>query len=237
MEELEPRYEIPHRTVIPRIYGEVKEQVNSKIVDLQQQKNKVALITDMWTSEEMRGIKLSLFNTRVWAGVCESCCWAFFWMAHRCKYSFGYILSDNAIEQSTVSAIIADNASNMDLALWIGEWRNRHCFSHALQLAINDGLKMSPGVQRHDKICQNHCSIFHRSTKATKKLKELQVQLKLTWLQDYQTAQHSGIVPTICSKGSWSKKLPSQWCVVQLEVHEQASKFQNGPCWRNLCKY
>ena len=51
MEELEPCYEIPHRSVIPRIYEEVKEQVKSKVVYLQQQKNKVVLTTDMWTSE------------------------------------------------------------------------------------------------------------------------------------------------------------------------------------------
>ena len=56
MEELEPHYKLPHRTtfcrsVIPRIYEEVKEQVKSKVVDLQQQKNKVALTTDMWISE------------------------------------------------------------------------------------------------------------------------------------------------------------------------------------------
>ena len=41
-----------------------------------------------------------------------------------------HILSDNAIDQSTVSAVITDNALNMDLALWVGEWRSRHCFGH-----------------------------------------------------------------------------------------------------------
>ena len=55
MEELEPHYEISHRTtfyrsIIPRIHKEVKEQVKSK-VGLQQRKNKVALTTDMWLSE------------------------------------------------------------------------------------------------------------------------------------------------------------------------------------------
>ena len=36
---------------VDQIYEEVKEQVKSKAVDLQQQKNKVALTTDMWTLE------------------------------------------------------------------------------------------------------------------------------------------------------------------------------------------
>ena len=90
-----------------------------------------------------------------------------------------HILSDYAIDQSTVSAVIADNASNMDLALQLGEWRSRHCFSHTLQLAINDGLKMSPGVQYMIQSAKAIVAFFHRSTKATEKLKELQVQLKL----------------------------------------------------------
>lgn len=47
------------------------------------------------------------------------------------------------------------------------------------QLAINDGLKMSLGVQDMIKSAKAIVAFFHRSTKATEKLKELQVQLKL----------------------------------------------------------
>jgi len=46
-----------------------------------------------------------------------------------------------------VPAVITDNASNMDLASRLGEWTSRHCFGHTLQWAIDDGIKMSPGVQ------------------------------------------------------------------------------------------
>ena len=56
------------------------------------------------------------------------------------------VLGNYSIDQSAVSAVIADNAANMDLALRLGEWRSRHCFGHTLQLAICDGLKMSPAV-------------------------------------------------------------------------------------------
>ena len=56
MQQLEPRYEIPHRTtfsrsIIPTIYGEVKQQIKFKLTGLQQSKSIVALTTDMWTSE------------------------------------------------------------------------------------------------------------------------------------------------------------------------------------------
>ena len=56
MQQLEPCYEIPHRTtflrsVVPSIYKEVKQQIEPKLTDVQQSKSKLALTTDMWTSE------------------------------------------------------------------------------------------------------------------------------------------------------------------------------------------
>ena len=56
MHQLEPCCEIPHRTtfsrsVVPSIYKEVKQQVEWKLTDVQQSKSKLALTTDMWTSE------------------------------------------------------------------------------------------------------------------------------------------------------------------------------------------
>ena len=56
MHQLEPHYEIPHKTtfsrfVIPSIYKEVEQQFESKLTDVQQSKNKLALTTDMWTLE------------------------------------------------------------------------------------------------------------------------------------------------------------------------------------------
>ena len=52
MTELEPRSDITHRTtfsrsVTPKIYMDVKEQVKSKVVDLQQRKSRVTLTIDM----------------------------------------------------------------------------------------------------------------------------------------------------------------------------------------------
>ena len=54
-EQLEPRYNIPHRktfsrSVIPGIYEEAKRKVKRTLVELQVD-TKVALTTDMWTSE------------------------------------------------------------------------------------------------------------------------------------------------------------------------------------------
>ena len=45
------------------------------------------------------------------------------------------VLSNNAIDQSTVSAVIGDTTANMDLSLRLQEWRSRYCCGDTLQLA------------------------------------------------------------------------------------------------------
>ena len=93
--------------------------------------------------------------------------------------SLTQMLSDYSIDNSSVSAVITDNAANVDLAKRLGQWSSRHCFGHTLQLAIEDGLKISPAVQAMLKSAKAIVSFYHRSTKGMEKLKELQVQLKL----------------------------------------------------------
>jgi len=56
MQQLEPRYQIPHRTtycrsVIPSMYKEARKEVESKLGDVLQSKSKMSLTTNMWTSE------------------------------------------------------------------------------------------------------------------------------------------------------------------------------------------
>jgi len=55
MQQLEPRYQIHHRTtfsrsVIPSMYKEARKEVESKLGDVLQSKSKMSLTTDMWTS-------------------------------------------------------------------------------------------------------------------------------------------------------------------------------------------
>ena len=72
MHQLEPRYQIPHRTtfsrsVIPSLYKEARKKVELKLSDVLHNKNKMSLTTDMWTSEAKRclpWINLSFFVSR-----------------------------------------------------------------------------------------------------------------------------------------------------------------------------
>ena len=174
---MEPHYEIPHRTtflrsIVPSIYKRVKQQVESKLTDVQQSKRKLALITDMWTSEandaylglrchyltanfELVSLSLAVehFTGRHTGANIVSC--------------LKQILSNCNIDQAAVSVVVTDNASNMDLALRLGEWSSRHCFGHTLQLAIDDGIKMSPCMQEVIKSAKTIVAFYNRSTKAT----------------------------------------------------------------------
>ena len=119
-------------------------------------------------------------------------------------------------------------------------------FDHALQLAINDGLKMSPNVQDMIKSAKAIVAFSHRSTKATKKLKELQVQLKLPsykiitdcptqwnnihymlqWLLEQKAA-----ITVMCSSARRPRAIlsVSEWSILEelvqiLKPHEEATR-------------
>jgi len=210
-------------------------QVKSTVKGLKHSMDKVALTTDMWTSEAndfYLGLSCHHLSQEF---ELKSLCLAVapFPGQHtgvNIASGISNILSEYAIDQSTVSAVITDNASNMDLAVHLGEWRSRHCFGHTFQLAIDDGLKMSAEVQTM--ICQGHCSIFHWSTKATVKLKKLQVQLKLPghklitdypthWNSTYYMVQHlleqKATVTVVCSSpgGLRASLSVSEWMMLE----------------------
>ena len=131
MQQLEPQYEIPHRmtflrSVVPAIYQEVK---------LMEMHSKLALTTDMWTSEANDAyLGLSCHYLTATFEMVLFC--------HKNEYFSGrhtganiaaclkQILSNYSINQAFVFVVVTDNASNMDLALHLVEWNSRHCFGH-----------------------------------------------------------------------------------------------------------
>ena len=139
----------------------------------------------------------------------------------------------------------------MDLALWLGKWRSRHCFGHTLQLAINNnGLKMSLGIQDMIKSAKAIVAFLHHSTKTTEKLKELQVQLKLSankiitdyptqWNSTYymlqQLLEQKAAITMMCSSSGGLREnlLVLEWTM--LEELVQILKPQENSVWNRLC--
>ena len=166
------------------MYKEARKEVEPKLSDVLQSKNKMALTTDMWTSEANDAyLGLTCHFLTADFELVSLCLAAEPFTGRHTGVNIAsclkHILRDFTIDQAAVSAVITDNASNMDLASRLGEWNSRHCFGHTLQLAIDDGIKMSPRIREMIKSTKAIVAFYNRATKSTERLTELQEQLSL----------------------------------------------------------
>lgn len=103
------------------------------------------------------------------------------------------IMDEWSLSLDQVSAVTTDNASNMVLAMNFLEWTRIPCFSHSLQLAVEDALKL-PQVSRALARCRRLVSHFHHSAKSAYLLRQKQVDLhqeQLCLIRDVQTRWNS----------------------------------------------
>ena len=75
------------------------------------------------------------------------------------------IIDEWGLSLDQVPAVTTDNASNMVLAMNVLEWTRIPCFSHSLQLAVEDELKL-PQVSYALARCRRLISYFHHSAKS-----------------------------------------------------------------------
>ena len=75
------------------------------------------------------------------------------------------IMDEWGLSLDQVSAVTTVNASNMVLAMNVLEWTRVPCFSHSLQLAVEDELKL-PQVSCALARCRRLISYFHHSAKS-----------------------------------------------------------------------
>lgn len=73
-----------------------------------------------------------------------------------------------------INAIVSDNANNIVAAVGLTGWTHIPCVAHSLNLVVQSGLKSITSI--HDKV-KAIVAHFHRSTVASEKLKELQLQM------------------------------------------------------------
>lgn len=78
--------------------------------------------------------------------------------------------------QNKISCVVSDNAANILAAIRNAGWTSLPCFAHTLHLVVIDSLK-DPNVHQIITKCKSIVDHFHRSTKATNKLKEMQKQM------------------------------------------------------------
>ena len=103
------------------------------------------------------------------------------------------IMGEWSLSLDHVSAVTTDNASNMVLAMKTLEWTRIPCFSHSLQLAVENALKLSQ-VSHALARCRRLVSHFHHSAKSAYLLRQKQVDLhqeQLCLICDVQTRWNS----------------------------------------------
>lgn len=180
---LEPRYVLPTRkhlseVVIPNMYEKVKHDVTASLKSAE----RVAITCDSWTSRATDNY-LTITSHHIdqeWRLVSHvlqtRTTEASHTAANLSEIMFKAIEEWELTNKNPV--IVTDNAANMVRAVEITGWLHIGCFAHTLNLASQAGLKVPAVAQLLGRV-RRIASFFHRSTVASRKLKEKQKILKL----------------------------------------------------------
>ncbi|XP_076742690.1 E3 SUMO-protein ligase ZBED1-like [Maylandia zebra] len=180
---LEPRYVLPSRkhlseVVIPNMYEKVKHDVTASLKSAE----RVAITCDSWTSRATDNY-LTITSHHIdqeWRLVSHvlqtRTTEASHTAANLSEIMFKAIEEWELTNKNPV--IVTDNAANMVRAVEITGWLHIGCFAHTLNLASQAGLKVPAVAQLLGRV-RRIASFFHRSTVASRKLKEKQKILNL----------------------------------------------------------
>ncbi|XP_055842657.1 E3 SUMO-protein ligase ZBED1-like [Episyrphus balteatus] len=178
---LEPNYKMPSRYMLSNSlldiqFSFVKERLNNELKEAKY----IALTTDGWTSRaansyqavtahyilkeswELRSALLGCFE-------CQE--------RHTAEYLKNTIrrVTDSFDINEKIFVCVTDNAANMKAAVRLGGWEHFPCVAHTLNLMVRTGLTVVRDILKKIKAIVEH---FHRSSVATKKLVEIQEQLR-----------------------------------------------------------
>ena len=171
-------YKVPSATTVQKYIGLEYDNVKEAVIKSLKGQH-VSLTTDMWTSAANHGyitltchyitedwqLKNNVLATRELkerhTGVNIAQC------IGDLKDEFGL---------GSVTCIVTDNASNMNVAALESGISRVSCFSHSLQLAINDGLKQNE-IAKTISVARKLVGHFNHSTLATNALRDYQVKM------------------------------------------------------------
>uniref|UniRef100_H2ZT93 HAT C-terminal dimerisation domain-containing protein n=1 Tax=Latimeria chalumnae TaxID=7897 RepID=H2ZT93_LATCH len=168
MEYIELEYTVPARKTImarlEKLHTECAAAVSNKLASAE----KVAIMTDLWTTLNTKSyVTITCHFIRQWkmeSIILQTCA-----LPERHTAENLADMLDLESKREKITVCVHDNASNIVLAnTALLEWESNACFAHTLQLAINDGFKVS-SINR----------VFHHSTVATRALKLKQQQQNL----------------------------------------------------------
>ena len=199
LQSLEPRYEPPDRKSLANNYmRKMFEREREKILGKISRIEDFSFTADFWTSCQNRSygtITMHYIDSDyvLCSHLLET---KEITQAHtgmNIAEEIKGIMGEWSLSLDHVSAVTTDNASNMVLAMKTLEWTRIPCFSHSLQLAAEDALKLSQ-VSRALARCRRLVSHFHHSAKSAYLLRQKQVDLhqeQLCLIRDVQTRWNS----------------------------------------------
>ncbi|XP_056132772.1 E3 SUMO-protein ligase ZBED1-like [Lampris incognitus] len=232
VEYLEPGYSIPSRKTITTRVGKMYQDCGSKTKHQLLHTPHVELTTDCWTSLNTMSYMTVTCHFIDEAWEMQLCVLATQNMeeSHTADYiekELNTIVVEWMLESARVSACIHDNAANMIKANQACDWESVSCGAHTIELAINDGFKAVPCLERIVGACSKLVAHFHHSTKA---------MLALRVKQEQMAPPHHTV--TQCSKTRWNsvylmfaRLLKQRWAVTAVLSDRSATKAGDA---RNL---
>ena len=179
--ELNPSYTLPSRkTLSTKIIPELYQRSFQKVMDSVDKAEKICLTTDCWTSRTTTSLMAVTchFVNEDFEMVSYLLDCLMLTQSHTAEYlkqKLQQVATDWNIEDK-IAACVTDGAANIVKALakkkdgGLG-WPHAICFAHTLNLIVQNGIgAVRPTVDKVKAIVQ----YFHRSTKASDKLKEQQ---------------------------------------------------------------
>ncbi|XP_064417131.1 E3 SUMO-protein ligase ZBED1-like [Latimeria chalumnae] len=182
MEYIEPEYTVPARKTIVARLEKLHTECPAAVSDKLAIAEKVAITTDSWTALNTESyVTITCHFIRQWE--MESVILQTRAMPERHTAENLADMLNTVAEtwnlKGKITACVHDNASNIVLEnTALLEWESNPCFAHTLQLAINDGFKVS-SINRVVGAASRLISHFHHSTVATQALKLKQQQQNL----------------------------------------------------------
>lgn len=197
---LEPRYKVPDRKTfatnyIPKLYEQEKSSIHEQLQGVQN----YSIKTDMWTScANYSYISLTIhyispdsFTLR--CHLLETCEFSETHTGVHIAEELKSIIDSWKLPSPGLVAATTDNGSNVVLAMECLEYTRVPCFSHTLQLAVEDALKI-PEIAKMISRCKRLVAHFNHSSKSYYVLRQKQIDLhykQLHLVQDVQTRWNS----------------------------------------------
>ncbi|KAI4818229.1 hypothetical protein KUCAC02_011581 [Chaenocephalus aceratus] len=184
IQALNPMYVPPSRKtltqkIIPRLYDREHASLQARVKEA----TAVCLTTDCWTSRTTTSFVsvtchfIENYNTVA----CLLDCFEFS-DRHTSENLAGELLrvAKEWDIENKVACCVSDNAANITKAIKLLKWTHHPCLAHTINLMVRDALKvMKPTL---DKV-KGMVEFFHKSTRATEKLKSTHRQMDMPELR------------------------------------------------------